>query len=324
MNRASRLTYIDYAKAIAMFWIIHTHLLQPYNNDSYIGVFGHLLGLPTFFFLSGYLLATTLEHHTDREILRIRLIDLGATYIIWTLILTIWNCIVDYCRMGRLEILSKISYAGLEMWFFLNLLGAVILIIACRRIRISSLLVVAVLAILSFMLLMGLFPISGRMPGKILLNSLIVYQGYLFRGWNKRRALLSVILLILGLIFLYIYGITEMDCNYSSGIRLVVFEGSKVLYCYLWPALFYLIHEVIDGNMLGIVLTSIGRSTKYIYAIHMGLVYVLNNVLNTCRLWMIPKILLCIMIPLLIEHLIRGTKVDALLFNQNRIGREGL
>ncbi len=313
MSKTRRFTYMDYAKAIAMFWIIHTHLLQPYAKESYIGVYGHLLGLSTFFFVSGFFLAGSLERHPVGEILRSRIKSLVKTYVLWTIIETAWICAVDYIKSGGFNIWYNGYYAGFEMWFFLNLLVSIVFVVICHRLDIPKLLVTVVLVFCVIILLMGFLPISGRMPGKIILNTLIVWQGYLFHGWTKKKAFITSALLLIGLVILYFYGITETDCMYPSGIRLLVFEGCKAIYCYLCPAICYLLGGLVDSNWIGRVLYAIGSNTKYIYTIHMMLVYVLNGVLLSSRLWMLPKLVLCIAIPLLVEAVLRRTKLGEFL-----------
>lgn len=96
-----RSPYWDYLKAVAIILVVIGHSIEVTNIDksivSTVDLIVYSLHVPTFLFVSGHFMRVsfTKPSFSCKKIIHTKFIDLIIVWVFWSILLTLWNIIVD-------------------------------------------------------------------------------------------------------------------------------------------------------------------------------------------------------------------------------------
>ena len=150
-----RTQYIDIAKGISIICIVLLHFedgLFPQQLNTFIGSFM----ISMFYIVAGWIDALHHEQRTLKELIKKRWRQLGIPYILWTIIILVFDCILwtldyyDNYFIGR-EVYKTLTLRGIgTLWFLPALFGGEILWYIIRKKKSISIILITLALILVY------------------------------------------------------------------------------------------------------------------------------------------------------------------------------
>lgn len=311
-NYIDRIEYLDIAKGIAISLVVFAHIYTEISKtSSTIQIIIGSLHNPTFFIVSGILVAVTGKDYDKNNILQYvlkRFFDLMIPFLFWCFVYTGGLYIFDKVplKIGLFDSINK-------LWFLPILFEAYcILMIVCRW-KISWKYVIFIGIILS---LFFSFVSSGI--AKLFAYPMFFCYGYYWYKMpkNKRKNLLICAAIV--------WISLEIWSNMTHVISIedeITASGWKLFTCFImnFAGGFTIVFlaEWLERHLSIIfkeLLLYLGCNSIYIYILHyIGIFYIQRNIYLG---WydIIISLLLCIFVPLIATKILRGTIIEKIMF----------
>ena len=311
-----RKKYIDLAKTMAIFFVVFGHTIELTKiNETLMGrldLIAYTLHVPAFLFASGFLLQKSVKKYNVRQFFLMKFFNLFVVWVIWSVILTIWNMGIDYI-FGQYtgNIKAYINYSANEIWYFAFLFVGSMFVFVIENIKINKYLCTISLCV-AFIIL-SFYSVT---LAKVVLHLLIIWCGYNFKGFTKLSARLVIIVYIIMMLYINISGCLTLKSIGDLGFGTMGLLGIKLLSCFCLPTVAYLMMEA-DNKMIKSkeqIYTNIGKNTLYIYILHFFPLAVYKCIKNTSLILALISVLFFIVISMFVRHFIKDTKIDKFLF----------
>lgn len=278
---------------MAILLVIFFHIWGQLVGDR-VTILLYTIHVPTFFWVSGKLLRKTLHKYSTKEIICSKIYELMAPFGVWTILLAIWECVIDFLITSRVNFTNNLIQAIYELWFFPCLFIACIFLLVCGRLKINnwivSILLVSVFVCVAFW---------SRMIAKVLMCILITMIGYMQVNFSKIKVCkICVLYAILFLIIFYVIGVTG-SAEAQTGWQLVAIEGVKMVGCMVIPGIAWLC-ESSKNNKLCYIFAKIGSKTKEIYILHFSLVAIYSHMKERNFVWAVVFSCACVILVMLV------------------------
>ena len=303
-ERSLRIQYYDCARGIAMILVVASHI-WAFNDTRYI-LFATTHN-PTFFFISGSLMAVKATENLRRGGVIKKGISLLLPYAVWVAILGS----VSSISTGHL--IDGIITASKELWFFPTLFIAETVLLLCIKF-LKKKKSIACFGIAVF-LMMCFASFRQAAIARRLLFLELVFLGYCIQSCSDKSKICASSLGA-GCYILLIFAanrrsfFTQMD-NLVPGYKLLLI----FLLSFAGLCLIMLVSRLMATTWCGKLLSIIGKDTIYIYTIHYAIMMLINNMVQQKLL----LLAICLAVPILIESIIKGTTVDNLLFKPQKL-----
>lgn len=247
MEKDERIKSIDYAKAIASFLVVLSHIRidhMPQMENNALALFYIFFHNPTFYFASGYLFRFTMERYTKRRIIISKFCDTMVVYIIWGIAITVEHYIVlnDSGELG-----DSVLYAINSLWFFGVLFAGYIVVMVASLMKIERKLITLMWVGVSLF-----FMQISTVIGKASFFALIMWIGY------NTKALTDRLLKWLVIFFLVVYSVMVCSGKYiianiisSPGIEISLIYMVMLVSCSIIPKIaFRMSDKSIGGGVM--------------------------------------------------------------------------
>lgn len=292
-----RIDWIDYAKALGVFWVIMGHTYKGYSFIGWIYSFH----MPLFFFLSGITLK--IEQISCREFLKKRVKSLLIPYILYSIVYIMLEVIKSGLNGNMDETIKYFlrdafwirgQQATIGLWFLpLLFLVEVLLMVVYKGIRSKNLRAASVL----FITAMGFLyadKIGKALPWGLDAAFVVIfflYAGYVFKqiclsSWmnGKRKDIFKYAIIGVGLLFAnIIFNNYNMKLIGDNADMYSLRYGNEILYILSALAGIGFI-SIVLGYILKNVKSEfwrfMGRNTLHIYCLHGLALTFVRKVLN--------------------------------------------
>jgi fucose 4-O-acetylase-like acetyltransferase len=284
---SNRLTWVDYAKGIAIILVVYRHILVGIERsgipvDTYLKVANEVVysfRMPLFFILSGMFISRTMEKYLGVAFVKLKSKTILYPYLVWGVIqISIQIILSNYTNSQR----SLIDYSYLitnpraidQLWYLLALFNSTILFFLFRFTFKFSDLIITLLAVL-------FYGASVWLENYSLVHDIFYYFIFLVLGHLCRSAFLkekyqkyfkSPTKLLLALPLMLItqwYWLNHQDLN------VFLFMPITLIGCYVVYSVSFILAE---RNWLP-MLTFVGKHSLQIYLMHLLVVSMIRMVM---------------------------------------------
>lgn len=259
-----RLEYIDYAKCIAIFFVVAGHVIQSFfvrSTDDPLFKFIYSFHMPLFFFLSGYVTQlTTWEKGFSKGVqsfLLRKVETLLMPFLVWSLII---NRYVDILSPSTHTIIEVFQSPDRGTWFLLSLFLVQVACTPLLRYQKSYVIVLNILALACCSYFLKSFFYLNYM------HWVPFVAGVAVAKWNN-----------------------EVISSTSATIALVIFMVCEILYPHpvvasisLGIALLYVCSHIKADNVISHQTLSIGQNTLGIYVLHYFFIWAVDYNIIEC------------------------------------------
>lgn len=240
---------------------------------SLMGTFLFTVHVPTFFFVSGFFIKSSLGKVGIKQFVRNKSRELLVPFVIWSFILSFWYILIDWVK-GSISIIDIIKNASgyfiraaSDMWFLLFLFIGLVFVAILEQIGVTSKIFVPGILVLGF-ILTGL---HNAFVGKVLISILIIWMGRWMSGIGKTSiwaigtvTLYWLLFSLLGIMNIGIYN------GGTGGVAFVLVNLLKIPGALLLPSIFWLIvgdKNEYNKTIIERALKFVGHNTKLFYII---------------------------------------------------------
>ena len=322
----NRKKYIDVSKGTAILIVLITHVFGLYAVDSeihnHIMVICATLHNPTFYFMSGVLFYGTMKKYDRSKILKNKFLDLVVVFAVWVVIYTMYQIILG-CTFYVENSITGYSVSAINsLWFLPTLfcgMSAIVLLDVLKHCKHIGIIVKNDLLLCMIWLLMILvtaFYSSGM--AKIFTFSYIVWKGYLGKS-KKHIVRLDAAVWGINVASVFVLNFAKTSDMSIPGWRLALILFMFVTGSIIIPKIMERICEKKSESKVIDRLAKVGQNTVYIYILHFFVLYLFEAYgkinLFTCAICYV----LCVFSPLAVGHVIKGKKIDYILFQPSKL-----
>jgi len=286
-QRPRQHAWVDYAKGIAIIFVVYRHVLygllysgvpaSPLLMDANEILYG--FRMPLFFFLSGLFFGSSLEKRGTKNFLVTKINTLLYPYVLWCLIqLTLQIIFSDYTNFKRgvgnyIDILIH-PRGMLQQWYLFALFN----VSALYLFNHAVLKLKAPAQILLGLAFLSMVPLAGTIStiSDVMLFYIFFCLGHVCAPWFFRQSTQQQ--LASGykiLLLLPIFLVTQYYCMRYPDMNIYLFSALAMLGALLVIMLSFLLAKY----QILVFLQVLGNYSLYIYLLHLGIIFLLRQVL---------------------------------------------
>ncbi|GAA0560767.1 acyltransferase family protein [Chitinophaga japonensis] len=284
---AGRYAWVDYAKGIAIIFVVYRHVLygllysgvpaNPLMMDANEILYG--FRMPLFFFLSGLFFGTSLQKRGGRSFLVSKVNTLLYPYMLWCFIqLTLQIIFSDYTNFKRgvgnyIDILIH-PRGMLQQWYLFALFN----VSALYLFNHAVLKLKAPVQILLGLAFLAMIPLAGTIStiSDVMLFYIFFCLGHVSAPWFFRESTQQQLASgYKALLLLPVFIVAQYYCMRYPEMNIYLYSGLAMLGALLVIMLSFLLAKY---RLLGFLQT-LGNYSLYIYLLHLGIVFLLRQLL---------------------------------------------